>query len=137
MSTKLAFHPMIGLNSQILEQEPMAGCMWFALDTKRIYYSDGTSFLSMGGNTGIYYGNMTLEEEPDSDQVDFDFSVMDIDGNQSVTNGNYKIPNKDDLILKAQFIPLQEDLTLVVKLRHLHLSLLGWELLVRLLLELF
>ena len=77
MSTKLAFHPMIGLNSQILEQEPMAGCMWFALDTKRIYYSDGTSFLSMGGNTGIYYGNMTLEEEPDSDQVDFDFSVMD------------------------------------------------------------
>ena len=99
MSTNLAFHPIIGLNSQILEQEPMAGCMWFALDTKRIYYSDGKSFLSMGGNTGIYYGNMTLEEEPDSDRVDFDFSVMDIDGNQSILDGNYKIPNKDDLIL--------------------------------------
>jgi hypothetical protein len=73
--------------------------MWFALDSKRIYYSDGESFLSMGGNTGIYYGNMTLEEAPDSGQTDFNFSLMDIDGNQFVENENYKIPNKDDLIL--------------------------------------
>jgi hypothetical protein len=99
MSTNLAFRPIVGLNSNILEQEPMAGCVWFATDTKRIYYSDGESFLSMGGNTGIYYGKMKLEEEPDSDEVDFDFSVADIVGNDSVTDGNYKVPNKDDLIL--------------------------------------
>jgi hypothetical protein len=67
MSTNLAFRPIIGTNARILEQEPVAGCMWFALDTKRIYYSDGESFLSMGGNTGIYYGNMDVGDVTDSD----------------------------------------------------------------------
>lgn len=47
----------------------------------------------MGGNSGIYYGNMVLDYEPDSDQEDFEFKLSDIDGNQ--------VPNADDLILNV------------------------------------
>ena len=99
MSKNLAFNPVIGLDAQILSKEPVAGYMWFALDSKKIYYSDGNSFLSMGGNTGIYYGNMIIKDTSDSDKIAFDFEITDIDGNKDVTDGNYKIPNKDDLIL--------------------------------------
>jgi len=45
----------------------MAGYLWFALDTRKIYYSDQDSFISMGGNSGFYYGNLEFTETPDSD----------------------------------------------------------------------
>lgn len=99
MSKQLAFRPVIGTNAQILDQTPTAGYVWFATDSKKIYYSDGTSFLSMGGNTGIYYGIKEIPEDTDTEQTDFTFAVTEIDGNAAVTDGNYKIPNKDDLIL--------------------------------------
>ena len=99
MDNKLSFRPVIGTNAQILKQHPTAGYVWFATDTKKIYYSDGTSFLSMGGNTGIYYGIKIIPDDTDSDQTEFIFSIMEIDGNDMITDGNYKIPNKDDLIL--------------------------------------
>ena len=99
MSNLLPFHPVIGTNAQILSQTPSAGYVWFATDSKKIYYSDGTAFLSMGGNTGIYYGIKQIPEDTDSDQTEFVFSIKEIDGNDTITDGNYKIPNKDDLIL--------------------------------------
>jgi hypothetical protein len=64
---KLTFRPVVGTNSQILSQDPTKGYLWFATDSKKIYYSDGKSFLSMGGNTGIYYGSKIIPEDVDSD----------------------------------------------------------------------
>ena len=99
MSEKLPFRPVVGSDSAILNSNPSEGYVWFATDTKKIYYSDGSSFLSMGGNTGIYYGNMELTGNEDTEQKEFEFLLEDIDGNESVIDGNYKRPNIDDLIL--------------------------------------
>lgn len=99
MNEKLPFRPVVGSNEAILNSNPREGYVWFATDTKKIYYSDGKSFLSMGGNTGIYYGNMELTGDEDTDQDEFEFLLDDIDGNESVTDGSYKRPNIDDLIL--------------------------------------
>ena len=99
MDERLPFRPVVGTDSKILHSEPSAGYVWFATDTKKIYYSDGDSFLSMGGNTGIYYGNLIHPEDEDTDKEEFEFSLEDIDGNESVQDGNYKKPNIDDLIL--------------------------------------
>ena len=95
----IPFQPVVGTEAKILAQTPTFGHVWFAKDTKKIYYSDGNSFLSMGGNTGVYYGIKEIPENVDTDQVDFIFSLSEIDGNDKVTDGVYKIPNTDDLIL--------------------------------------
>jgi hypothetical protein len=84
MDERLPFRPVVGTDSKILHSEPSAGYVWFATDTKKIYYSDGDSFLSMGGNTGIYYGNLIHPEDEDTDKEEFEFSLEDIDGNESV-----------------------------------------------------
>jgi hypothetical protein len=63
MDNRLPFRPVIGTNEQILKQVPQPGYVWFATDTKKIYYSDNNSFLSMGGNTGIYYGKKQLTHD--------------------------------------------------------------------------
>lgn len=54
------FLPVRGLDADIKESEPINGAVYFATDTRKIYYSDGSSFISMGGNSGIYYGNMMI-----------------------------------------------------------------------------
>ena len=95
----IPFRPAIGTDAQIQMQEPSKGYVWFATDTKKIYYSDGESFLSMGGNSSIFYGIMDLIDEPDEGQTEFQFTLFDIEGNDEVTDGNYIIPNKNDLIL--------------------------------------
>ena len=99
MNNKTQFRPVVGTDAVILRQDPAAGYVWFATDTKKIYYSDGNSFLSMGGNAGIYYGNMIPGDDVETGQLEFDFSILDIDGNESVEGGRYKIPAEDDLIL--------------------------------------
>lgn len=96
---KLPFRPVIGTDAQIQRSDPSEGYVWFATDSKKIYYSDGNAFLSMGGNSNIFYGVMELEDTPDEGQTEFIFTVFDIDGNDEVTDGNYAIPNIDDLIL--------------------------------------
>lgn len=95
----LPFKPAIGTDAQIHSQDPAKGYVWFATDSKKIYYSDGEAFLSMGGNSNIYYGIMDLIDTPDENQKEFQFTVFDIEGNDEVTDGNYIIPNVDDLIL--------------------------------------
>ena len=95
----LRFTPVVGTDARIRSFGAAPGHVYFATDSKKIYYSDGESLLSMGGNTGIYYGNLTFEKEPDSDQDMFDFSLGDIDGNSINAAGNYKKPNVEDLIL--------------------------------------
>ena len=91
MVTDTKFRPVKDTEKKILASEPIEGKLYFATDTKKIYLADKEDFLPMGGNSGIYYGNMVLDYEPDSDQEDFEFKLSDIDGNQ--------VPNADDLIL--------------------------------------
>ena len=94
------FTPIRGTESQILASNPVKGYLWFAIDTKRIYYSDGLNFIPIGGNSSIYYGKMVAAETPEEGQTLFDFSLDDIDGNEELVMGeSYKIPNVDDLIL--------------------------------------
>jgi hypothetical protein len=51
----------------------------------------------MGGNSSIFYGIMKMDEKPPAEQVDFTFSVFDIEGNANAIH--LKIPNENDLIL--------------------------------------
>lgn len=88
------FTPIRGTESQILSSEPTKGYVWFAIDTKKIYYSNGEDFISMGGNSSIYYANMELDEEPQQGQKEFEFRFSEID-KDSINN----IPNINDLIL--------------------------------------
>ena len=67
------------------------GTVYFATDTRKIYYSDGTTSLtSMGGNSGVWYGQMEYTETPEEGQVNFDFHPDEIEGDM--------LPNIDDLI---------------------------------------
>lgn len=90
------FLPVRGLDADIKEQDPINGAVYFATDTRKIYYSDGSSFISMGGNSGIYYGNMEYAETPAEGQKEFDFSPEQIEGNEDTDH--YIIPNENDLI---------------------------------------
>ena len=47
----------------------------------------------MGGNSSVFYGTLTWDEKPDSDQVEFDFTPADIEGDAT--------PNENDLILNV------------------------------------
>ena len=78
-----------GLENKILNSPKVLGAMYFATDTRKIYYCDGSSFISMGGNSGIYYGNFELEIN-DSEDVNFTISPNEIDGDST--------PNENDLI---------------------------------------
>ena len=59
------FKPVRGTEASILATTPQKGYVYFAIDTRKIYYSDGESFLPMGGNTGVWYGTMEYGETPD------------------------------------------------------------------------
>jgi hypothetical protein len=97
---RIPFHPAVGTESIILKQEPREGWVWFATDSKKIYYSDGNVHLPMGGNSSVFYGTKSFEDETvDEGQTEFVFTVYEIDGNGDVLDGNFKIPNIDDLIL--------------------------------------
>ena len=60
-SDKFPFIPARGLDANIRKQEPKAGMVWFATDTRKIYYSNGEELLLMGGSSGIFYGNFNFE----------------------------------------------------------------------------
>lgn len=68
------------------------------MDTKKVYIPNGKEFIPMGGNSGIYYGTMTLTDTPNEGQVNFDFTAYDIEGNDG-SSENASLPNVDDLIL--------------------------------------
>lgn len=93
MDTSLPFNVVKGTEASIKSCNPLPGYLWFALDTRKIYYSDGADFISMGGNSSIFYGTLTWAEKPDSDQVEFDFTLDDIEGTAT--------PNINDLILNS------------------------------------
>ena len=94
MDIKLPFRVVQGTEAKITSSIPQDGYVYFALDTKRIFYGDSEKgFLPMGGNSGIYYGTFIPPDGVDSDQTIFNFTINDIEGNQ--------LPNIDDLILNS------------------------------------
>ncbi len=99
MANNTPFLPARGKEADILMREPTNGTMWFATDTRKIYYSDGTKFISMSGNSGIYYGNMRISGTPIIGKTDYDFLPEDIEGNEN--NDNPIIPNSNDLIFNS------------------------------------
>ena len=94
----ISFRPVRGLEAAIMTMGYNEGFVYFATDTKKIDVdANGQDKIPMGGNSGIYYGRMVLEETPDSGQKEFTFSAFDIEGNDDPTS--LTIPNIDDLIL--------------------------------------
>lgn len=94
----IPFRPVKGEEENILATPYQDGYIYFATDTKKIYLdADGNEKLPMGGNSGIYYGQMTMAEDPEVGQTEFYFSFYDIEGN--VEGEKLTIPVADDLIL--------------------------------------
>lgn len=97
--TNISFRPVRGTESQIMNSEYHEGWVYFATDSKKIYLdANGEAKLPMGGNSGIYYGIMKMEEAPPENQTEFEFTVFDIEGNEEDST-RLTIPNIDDLIL--------------------------------------
>ena len=66
------FIPIRGTEAKILAEQPIKGAVYFATDTKKIFYSNGEEFLSMGGNSSIFYGKKDTSDS-DSGQINFVF----------------------------------------------------------------
>ena len=97
-SNKIGFSPIMGKESTIMAQEYQEGFLYFATDTKRIFMdAKGNSKMPMGGNSGVYYGQMKLADTPDENQKEFTFTVQDLEVNNETET--LTIPNVDDLIL--------------------------------------
>lgn len=75
------FRPVLGTEEKILETSPSEGYLYFATDTKKIFYGDmrNKSFIPMGGNFGLYYGKLIHTEPPDEGQEEFDFTFDDLE----------------------------------------------------------
>lgn len=97
--TKISFRPVQGTEAQIRDIKTYnEGYVYFATDTKKIYLdANGISKIPMGGNSGIYYGKMKLEDTPDENQKEFEFTTEDLEINDDADV--ITIPNIDDLIL--------------------------------------
>ena len=65
------------------------GKVYFSTDTKKIFLAKNNELLSMGGNSGIFYGNQPIPEIPDFTELIFERQY--IEGENT--------PNVDDLIL--------------------------------------
>ena len=61
------FVPVRGLEADILAaQDYTSGKLWFATDTHKIFYGNGSELVLMsGGNTGIYYAEFDVADEVD------------------------------------------------------------------------
>lgn len=91
MSDKLSFIPVCGTEDKIANTKYNEGWVYFSTDTKKIYLDINDSRLPMGGNTGIFYGNVDFGN---FQGPEFEFIIeTDLEGNN--------IPNIDDLIINT------------------------------------
>lgn len=98
IDSKIGFYPVQGKESTILNLDYREGYLYFATDTKRIFLdAQGSAKMPMGGNSGVYYGQMVMEETPDENQKEFSFEVYDLEINNDTTS--ITVPNVNDLIL--------------------------------------
>ena len=84
------FKVVRGIEDKVNKMAYQDGQVYFTTDTKKIYLDSNNNRISMGGNTGIYYGKADFKglEGPE-----FIFKFEEIDGNN--------IPNINDLILNS------------------------------------
>lgn len=105
MNNNIPFRVIKGLEEIIMSNKHpiQEGSVYFATDTKKIYLDTNGSRLSMGGNTGIYYGKADFEglEGPE-----FFFKFDDIEG-ENLPNINDLIINSDGCFYKV--LEKQED----------------------------
>ena len=92
------FRPVMGTDSKILDHMYQDGNVYFATDSKKIYLdADGINKISMGGNSSIFYGTLSISDSDAENEKEFEFSILDIEGNE---DGRYStVPNANDLIL--------------------------------------
>ena len=85
------FRVIRGTENKISNIPYQDGCVYFASDTKKIYFDSLDKRITMGGNTGIYYGkaDFTGMEGPE-----FIFKIEDLEEDN--------IPNVNDLILNTE-----------------------------------
>ena len=91
----ITFRPVECLQSDLTNITPVKGCVYFTTDTKRIYIVKDGAFISMGGNSGIYYARQSWDTGATS-PFRFDYGSLDI--NQDVDVSEYTIPLENDLI---------------------------------------
>lgn len=95
------FNPIMGTEERVLSSDLSAGSVYFTTDTRKIYLDidENHSKLPMGGNIGLFYGNMKLTSPPVEGQTEFEFNITDIVGNESGVD--MLKPNNNDLILNS------------------------------------
>lgn len=91
MSNKIPFTPIQGTESKISSIPRTQGNLYFSTDTKKIYLDTAYERLSMGGNTGIFYGDVDFGN---FQGPEFEFIIeTDLEGNNE--------PNVNDLIINT------------------------------------
>lgn len=86
---KVRFTPVRTVESKMSENID-DGHLYFAVDTGKIYLDAQGKRITMGGNSGIFYGQKEIPEDIDTDKTDFIFTFDEIEGDQ--------VPNQKDLI---------------------------------------
>lgn len=95
------FNPHLGPERIVLNQEPKTGALYFTTDTRKIYLDldQDHKKIPMGGNVGLFYGNMKLTSPPVDGQDEFTFKITEIVGNEKGVD--MLQPNVNDLILNS------------------------------------
>jgi hypothetical protein len=98
---KNLFNPIMGSEERVLSNGLSSGSVYFTTDTRKIYLDidENNSKIPMGGNVGLFYGNMILQAPPVEGQKEFEFKITEILGNESGLN--ILVPNTNDLILNT------------------------------------
>lgn len=97
--SNVKFRPVRGTEESIINAPIREGRVYFATDSGRMYMDkDGLRIPIGGGTSGIHYGNKHHAEPPSDSQIEFEFSLYEIEGNE-VGGQQLTIPNPDDLIL--------------------------------------
>lgn len=97
--SNVKFRPVRGTEESIINAPVREGRVYFATDSGRMYMDkDGLRIPIGGGTSGIHYGNKHYAEPPSDSQIEFEFSLYEIEGNE-VGGQQLTIPNPDDLIL--------------------------------------
>lgn len=87
------FQPVRGYYKVISASARVEGKVYFAIDTRKIYYDNGEKLIPMGGSSGVFYANKDASVEITS------FSPEEFDNYNALT---FVGPSVDDLILNLK-----------------------------------
>lgn len=87
------FQPVRGYYDVINASARVEGKVYFAIDTRKIYYDNGEKLIPMGGNSGVFYANKDATVEITS------FSPEDFDNYNA---SSFVGPSVDDLVLNLK-----------------------------------